>query len=830
MVARPAAPYRSANAGEFSPDAKGRVDIKQYYSAGLAFKNVEPVPQSGFRQMGGTWRMGKWRKPLATRAITSPSTSAGPHTGTQTVWTGTVAGNVAAVLVTDFAISAGTATFEVQAEIASVWTKIAGPFAVATGTAVTRLAAFAPGAQAAATGLRIRATFSESATVTIGSVAAWEESGTALKPRYVSLTTDAGDAISAFVTAGIADFFTEDDGFVGSARLAAVTEAMLPDLGFYGEADTIGIFHADLESVRLLLMTPGQLHDWRADLWPYETLPVADLGADYPKTDDVWDVFLRWDSAAEAIHIAYTINGEQSQALPVPSTDLGAPPFDPGSNSADWPLYISQLEAILEALPGMSSGVSLQEASVSGSSIRRKITITFGGDLSGEEFDVSAIVANTAEASALATHTTIGKTDFEDLFSALRGWTGGVALMQDRLAYFRIPAAGGAMALSRIAEYFDLNIEATTDQAARLDRLRSQTSELIVAVKEATFVLVFTDRGVYFINNRTIERNQPLNFVKASEIGAQPNCEPFDLEGKVFYVTIGPKGMAARAEGGSQLQSVAESVVSSTTSFEAQPESLLATHLVDRIIRAARQKPESDLDASKGWLMRNDGRLLAAQIIKSQEITGFCEWIAADQGAVAEIGIDGRNRLWLAVQRDGAETIEIYDSDIYLHDAIEVSDDLAGQVTGLPHADGTVLYAVADGYELGPFTVAGSAVDLEDPYDAITIGRWQAPRFESMPQVYVTPGDDVILRPGRIHTAHVNVIDTTSIAIGANGEAPQDVTLQRAGDPVDAPPPERTELLTMTGMVGSATGTTLVITQTRPGKLRVRDYAIGAKL
>jgi len=825
MVSRPAAPYRSANAGEFSSDAKGRVDIKQYYSAGLAFKNIEPVPQSGFRQMGGSWRMGEWRKPLSTRAITDPSTTAGPHTGTQTVWSGTVAGTVAAMQVTSLAISAGTATFELQANISGVWTKIAGPFAVATGLAVTRLGAFAPGQQKTATALRIRATFSTSATVTIGSVAAWLESGTALVPRMASLATDAGDAIVAYVTEGIVDFFT-GAGHVGAARLTSVTAVMLPDIGFYAEASTIGVFHGDLTSQRLLLMTTD-LNDWRSDDWPYETLPVADLGGTYATTDDVWEIFVNKTSSTDRIYMAITVNGETMAAIPVPRTGDGVP-ADLDSDTADWALFATQIQTALRALPTLSSGLTVTQDNAGTGS--RKLEVTFGGDLTGEEYDLSAIVTNTSTASALASHETIGKTDFEDLFSVSRGWPGAVGLVQDRMGYLRIPAVGGALTLSRVAEYFDLNIEAVTDQAARLDKLRSQTSETIVAVKEQAWVLAFTDRGVYFINNRTIERNQPLNFIKASEIGAQPNCDPFDLEGKVFYVAIGPKGMSSRTEGGAQLLSVSESVVSSSTSFEAAPESLLATHLVDKVMRAARQKPEGDLDASKGWLMRNDGRLIAAQIIKSQEIVGFCEWIAASGGAVREIGIDGRNQLWLSVERSGIGTHEIYDTGIFLQDAVEAETDLAGLVTGLAFADGDVLWAVADGYVLGPFTVAGGAIDLADPYDDVLVGRWQAPRFESMPQVYVTPGDDVILRPGRIHTAHVNVIDTTSIAIGANGGTPQDVTLAEAGDALDEPTPARTRLITQTGMTGFVESPTLVITQTRPGTLRVRDYAIGARL
>lgn len=806
-----------------SPDAKGRVDIKQYYSAGLAYKNVEPVPQGGYRQMGGSWRKGLWRKPLVARAITGPATSGGPHTGTQTVWTGTVAGTVAAVFVDSLGISAGTATFEVQAEIAGVWTKIAGPFAVATGSAETRLAAFAPGAQKVATGLRIRATFSVSATVTIGAVSAFYEDGTAHAPRFTELTTDDNDAFVCAVTAGIADFFT-DQGYMGSARLAAVTADMLPDLDFYTEGRTIGVFHGDLESERLFLATVGQLQDWRRSLWPYDILPTADLGGVYAKTDDKWEIYLNWLSTTDQVYIVVTVNGEQTPGVPVP--DAGGNPVNLSSGTPDWALFATNLQAALQALPTLNAGVTVAQSTAAARS--RRLVITFGGTLSGEEYQVSSIISNTSEASALATHSQIGETDFENLLSSTRGWPGAISLIQDRMGYARIPAVTGAMAFSRIGEYFDLNVDAVSDAAARLDKLRSQTSETVLHLKESKYTLAFTDRGAYFANNRTIERNTPLNFVLASEVGAQPNCKPFDLEGEVHYVGINPQGLVNYAAGGNQLLSIIYDDVS--TSYNANPVSLLASHLVTKLTRSARQRSRSDLDASKGWLMRSDGRLIAGQFIRNQEITGFCEWIAASAGLVREIIIDGKNRLWLAIERGAERSIELYDEALFLQDAVIATPDLAGVVTGLPFAEGSQLWAVADGYVVGPFTVAGGAIDLQDAYTNAVVGRWQAPRFESMPAVYVTPGDDVILRPGRIHTVHSNIIDTSSLAIGANGQPPQDVPLLQTSDQTDAPPPPKTKLITVGGLVGFMEGPTVVFTQTRPGTFRIRDYAIGAKL
>lgn len=706
MVARPATPFRSANAGEFSRDAAGRVDIKQYYSAGIACKNIEPVPQSGFRQMGGTWHKG-----------TVPGTN---------------------------------------------------------------------------------------------------------PPRYVGLMLDDGTALSGFVTAGRIDFFTTA-GLVATVALPGITAEMVPDLNFYAEGRTIGIFHPQLRSRRLFLNSG--LADWTDSFWPFNPVPRADLGGTYPKTDDIWEIFIRWTETPQ-IYVSLTIDGETTPAVPLRDGPAGTPVAV--GDTADWVAFAAELQTEINALAsiGGDADVILYSAPTADA---RQLRVTFGGALSGQEFQLSAMVVNTAQASALPYHLQIGSTERENVFSDTRGWPGGADLLQDRLAHFAIPAASGALALSQIGEYFNFNIDGQAPNAARLDRLRSQTSETILAVKESQLFLVFTDRGAYFVTNRTIERGTPLNFVTASEVAIAKNCRPFDLEGVDYYV--GRDETDEDDDSGHQLLSIIYDDVS--TRYNADPVSLLASHLTAGLIRTARQKSSGDLDAAKGWMMRRDGRLIAAQMIRNQEIIGFCEWISAHGGLVREIGIDGRNRLWLAVQRGATMTIELYDQAIYLHDAVTRTPDLAGTVTGLSAYEGQTVHVVADGYELAEgFVVAGGQINLADSFASAIVGRWQPPRWESMPQVHVTPNEDVVLRPGRIHTVHLNVIDTTSIAVGANGESPKDVDLLTALDPAGQPMAPKTQLVTVSGedLPGFKEGTTLVVTQTRPGRLRIRDLAWGAKL
>ena len=97
MAERAGSPYRSANAGELSPDAGGRVDVKQFYSSGLRFKNIEPVPLSGYRIMAGSFDLGLVRGRVEGLAQTSVVATPGPWTGTQVIWQAAVAGAVSAI-------------------------------------------------------------------------------------------------------------------------------------------------------------------------------------------------------------------------------------------------------------------------------------------------------------------------------------------------------------------------------------------------------------------------------------------------------------------------------------------------------------------------------------------------------------------------------------------------------------------------------------------------------------------------------------------------------------------------------------------------------------
>lgn len=816
------APYRSANSGELSPEAHGRADIKQFWAGGKRFKNIEPAPLSGFRLMPGSVDNGPVRRRVATLAKTGESATPGPHAGAQVIWQANVTGSPCAIDCAALAALAGEVSVQAQVLSGAVWSNLGSPIVAGTLARAITFAA-APGAAIAGTAVRLVGTFGAAGTVNCGTVTVLEEGATLDRPRYSALTHDSGDRYFIAVQAGFADIF-RDDAFVAGAWLPDLTAAILPETGFYAESGTLGLAHRTMATQRLRRGPVAA--EWSRDLWPYQGIPKVDLGAAYVTHDDVWAIDVKWANTP-FVYLSVTVNGETTPGIPYVKAD-GDPAQLGTADVVDWTLTAANIQDALEALPSLGAAVSVVFESKPGKA--HTWHITFGGALSGAEYGVTASINNTADAAALTTHIDIGKTDYEPLLSVARGWPGVFGFAGDRLAYGDIAAVPSALAFSAAGEYFNINIEAAGAAAAVLHKLRGgQISERVLAFSTSTYLLVFTAQGVHFLPNRTISALEPPNFVQVPAPGIVANTEPLQVDGKTYYLAIDPASAKSGDVTGHQLLSLGYSEIETT--FAPVPESLLAGHLVRGVIRIKAQLGASEAEASRLWMLRQDGRLACGCIITSQEVTGIVEWLLAANGLAREIQTDAGNDLRLCVERGGVLRHERLDRSTWLQAMVIRTADLAGKVTGLDLHEGRQVWAVAEGHVLGPFTVAGGEIELGDAWAGdIQIGLWTPPVWESLPRLLVLPNDEVVKRPGRIHSATLELIGTTSLAIGANTEVAQNVPLGRAGDPAEAPLPPRDGPIEVPGMLGAVTGTTLVVTQVRPGALQVRDITIGERL
>ncbi|HAU74433.1 MAG TPA: hypothetical protein DCW88_02525 [Agrobacterium sp.] len=607
-----------------------------------------------------------------------------------------------------------------------------------------------------------------------------------------------------YFMAGQVEIWRQDLVKVATVAIPQITAQILPDLEFYGEANTVGIFHPALWDGLRLLRTANDAV-WTLSAWPWQSLPKVDLGGDYFKSEDRWEIYFRWAETVGGLSISFGIDGAQTVAIGV----------DPTS----WAGFEAEAEAAIADVAGFETGVTVV---LSGTDTRyRSYLVIFGGPLAGSEYDLTSSILNTSEASALPSHKQFGKTDGEPLISAARGGFAGATNFQDREIYWAPAAKPAAMAMSRAGEYFDLNIESQNDAAARLEALRTEVSETILYVIDATYLVAFTDRAEYFASNRTVERGKPLNWVRASAIGTKKGCKPALLDGSIYFVS----------RDGGRLYSADYDAVSEA--FKPVPVNDLNNDIVSNIRRMVIQRKSGDMATDRLWLLREDGRLIACSTNVSQEISlAACEWPIAGGGFVHGISVDGLDRVWLTVERNGAfyrELLTEHDANL-LQQAVYVNTDLAGQISGLATFEGRTVWAEIDNDFHGPFVVTGGAIQTGIAGKSAKVGQWMAPVYEGMPYVRVLPNDDVVRRPGKVVSVRVYLENTASIAIAANGRPARDLPLQLVSDDLSAPKQNYTGHQVVAGLIGACMDPTLTITQVRPGRLQVRDYIAGVRL
>jgi hypothetical protein len=476
------------------------------------------------------------------------------------------------------------------------------------------------------------------------------------------------------------------------------------------------------------------------------------------------------------------------------------------------------MENQLQQLPGMTNDLTVTFKAGESKDLFRVFTVRFPGDLAGYQYQFDALVVSSADAAALVAHIKIGDTAGEALVSNGQGWFSGMELFQDRACYFAPPARPAAISMSQTGEYFNLDITAQSDNGARLEALRTTTSEEILHLLESTFLCVYTDQSEWFATNRVISRNEPVNFKQVSRNGTREGVRPIEMESRIWYVS---------QDGGIMFSMAYDDV---STSYNSRPESLLASHLVKDIKRMALQRKTGENNANRLWLVRNDGRLICAIVIETQEITAYSEWVPADGGLVKEVAVDGNEAVWACIERNGTTTIErmLEQETTCLQAYRDVVPDPAGQLPPMPVFDGKTVWVQEDGHYFGPYLVQGGIVTTDAFSGPVRVGLWIAPEFESMPYLDVLKNEDVVFRPGRVHSILAHVLNTQSLALGANGRPPKEVSLLGHDSNLDDPTPYSGPVR-LHGLLGIAVGPTVTITQARPGMLRVQDFTPGVK-
>lgn len=803
--------------GVLDPLTHERRDTKFIY-AGLDADthNVVVLPQGGYRDRGGSDRVGRARKPLTTIDL-SGATIAAPNGGTAGNLTD---GNDETVLTTNsvsadpfvlFTVDLGSAVevvafdingflcastgaddaLKVQYQVGSDWLDFGSARHIRT-EARNRRFSRAPDINTTAQNWRC---------VIVGnpSIGAVSISGAELKAEAVTVGPGrkfrAGRSDTVFyeliVTPGNIDVW--QDGVYRTGCASAITAEMLPKIKVSSAYDTVLFFHADLEPERLVRQ--GADDEWNADLVPWENIPEVDYGAVYSNgRNDVQE--MRTVGLTYGQFYELTLEGNTTGPIAIAAGATG----------------ISNIRTALENLSTVDSGITVSHL---GGDVRYQIEFSGGDNANRSWATMTGRAIDVPETAYVSVRKDVdGKPGGEPIMSTTRGWPGVGRYAEQRLVLAGFPNRPLDVVAGVTGDPFNLDSERAGATAALVFTLDDDEESMIRDILYRRSLMLFTKSGVHYNSAANLSADETPNFKKSDAPGIDPHTRPMSLSNALYYVHSGGHSLVQLTF--SELEQ----------DFIGEPASVLSAFLVDAPRDMTIQRANARNDADVLWYANADGGLRSVTLMRTQEVSGFAPHVTT--GAWRSILNGGDGTLWQLVERtlaSGAELSFERVNDLGVLDCAlsGTNDPASADLTGLEIYNGLSVFVIGDGYPLGWHTVAAGSLTLDGPVSAWTAGLWTPPRATDLPFRADSETERRMARLMRVPGARISVHETTSLAFSANGGPVTPLALQSNDETVfDTVPDPFTGVVHVDGIPGWTEEAQTTVTQVVPGKLTVR--------
>ncbi|SNZ20951.1 hypothetical protein [Cohaesibacter gelatinilyticus] len=613
--------------------------------------------------------------------------------------------------------------------------------------------------------------------------------------RLIPFKNSAGSSFEIALRDGHADVI---DGAAITASFALpFNVAHLPEITWTHRQDTMFLFHEDVQSVRVINTDSG----WSQGNLPYEEIPNYDYGGNYTNGEPAeWELQFVGFSAGDRFRV--TVSGQDTTTIDMPG-------------GINWDSVATLIKNAILELPNVAPGlVVTQKASA-------RITIRFEGkENQGDGWAISGTAINKADAAIPAYKIKVGLQPGEPIISATRGWPRCGMFFQQRFFAGGFKSRGNNWMTSIVGRYFTFDTRLDEANGAFVVPLDSEGGEKINHIVPGRNMLVFTSEREYWISERTIDKTKPTVHVEASTHGTKPGVPVVKNEGAAIFVH----------KSGSVISEFRYTDVDGN--FVSQPISILSPHLFEDVTDMAMRRAKLSTDANMLGVLDAKGRMRAGFLLRQQDVTGFGR-ITSQEDLFRAISVNGRDEMAVVMERNNQRRLERFERGLLLDAAKPFTfPDARSEITGLEHLEGRDVWVLGDGDVYGPCKVLNAKIQVPTPVQTGEVGLFAPPKVTTLPPPRDIGPKTVLRRQARIHSVWVSVVNTTSLAIAANGEEPVDVPLRAYDGNMDKPELDAgyTGMIELRGLKGFAHEPTVTITQTRPGRLAVRSITIEAKL
>lgn len=292
-------------------------------------------------------------------------------------------------------------------------------------------------------------------------------------------------------------------------------------------------------------------------------------------------------------------------------------------------------------------------------------------------------------------------------------------------------------------EYFKAAIPPQDDQAFtyQLSSKRASPIRHMLALRD---VLFFTENGVQRVYTPSggVFAPDQVSAIPVSAYGAVEDVRPQEAGNSVLF----PEARSSHI--------IALKYDGSGEGYAGDDLSLVAPHLIDGYtwVQTAFQRAPFPV----WWGLRSDGRLIGITYIAEQQVFAWfqVELPGATISTFAVVPEGADDNIYCHVQRliDGNfvhyierlkplfGNIQAQQNAFFVDCGVTYSGAPTATITGLDHLEGEEVVALAEGQPLGPYTVAGGEITIDDLYSLVHVGKSFPAELETLPVVYEAAG------------------------------------------------------------------------------------------
>lgn len=414
-------------------------------------------------------------------------------------------------------------------------------------------------------------------------------------------------------------------------------------------------------------------------------------------------------------------------------------------------------------------------------------------------------------------YTNIPQFDFglgnEPVWSATRGYPRHGRFYQGRLWIDGGKSRPSIVYGSKVNDFF--NFDFGTSLADEAIGPLSQSFDEVTAIYPGRNLMIFTVSAEYIVPQTFGDAITPESAVltRQSSIGSEPCFRPQEVEGAVMYIQR-------------QGASVQEFIFDDTQqAFNNNYVSLLSSHLIKDPIDFSLRKATSTEEGAYLLLVREDGGLTVANILRSQGITSFVN--RETEGDFMSCAVD-ENDMFFVIKRtvNGSEVqyVERFNEE-HLFDASTRSTSglPISTLDNLSYLENSELSVLIDGAVQPNATVSNGSIALARKADtSVEVGLNFIPEVKDLPvEQLLENGSSLQGRKVNISEVSLRLSETTTIEVNDKTVIFQKFGLAGIDSPLDAEPTRFTGVRRIKGFLGWTEDGQVTIKQTIPGYMTV---------